>query len=91
MSRRGIAMKTYALEEASQSVKDIGCEAEIEPVVLTRNGKAVAFIFSTSTVDADEVEYLKDTEFWKAIRRSRTDDSDAVLLEDYEASKAKSP
>jgi PHD/YefM family antitoxin component YafN of YafNO toxin-antitoxin module len=78
-------MKTLALENADPKVRQLGDDVAAEPLVLTRNGKPVAYVVGLRGYDAEDLETMADPEFWKMIHQRRQDDSDAIPLEEIEA------
>ncbi len=78
-------MKTLAMEDAVPEVRQIGGQAQVEPVLLTRDGKPVACVFGLRNRDAEDFEYITDPAFWQMIRERRQDDSDLIPWEQVEA------
>lgn len=64
-------MKTLELAEATGSLADMVQEARYEPLVLTRNGRAVAALVSLGNEDLEGRAVGADPDFIAIIERSR--------------------
>ena len=62
-----------------------GCvsDAQQEPIVLTRNGKAVAIVVATDELDDEQLELGMSASFWSLIRSRRQESTiDRATLEE---------
>jgi antitoxin (DNA-binding transcriptional repressor) of toxin-antitoxin stability system len=58
-------------------------DAQSEPVVLTRNGKAVAIIIATEALDEEQLALGMSDRFWSVIRARRQEPTmDRAALEE---------
>jgi antitoxin (DNA-binding transcriptional repressor) of toxin-antitoxin stability system len=62
-------MKVVGLQKAN--LKACVNDAQLERVVITRNGKPVALIVGIEGLDAEQVELGTSAAFWKLITRRR--------------------
>jgi len=76
-------MKTIPVESLSSRVRDLITAAPKGRVLLTRHGKPFAIVTDASNLDAEDIGYITDPEFWKSINESRRQ-TGRIPLEDVE-------
>lgn len=54
-------------------------------VVLTRNGKPIAYVLPTSLYDEEDIGYMTDPQFWAMIAERRKQTGEGIPLEQVEA------
>ena len=64
-------MKRVALEQLPQDVADLIKSAQMQRVVITRNGQPYALLVGIENKDEEDLELEFSPEFWRMIEESR--------------------
>lgn len=64
-------MKTLTLENSAAVARELKKATGEGYLVLTRNGKPIAYVLPTALYDEEDIGYMTDPEFWKMIAERR--------------------
>jgi hypothetical protein len=67
-------VKTGSVEVSAQAGKEFKKATKVGYILLTRNGKPIAYVLPTAYYDEEDIGYMTDPEFWKAIQKLRQED-----------------
>ncbi|MCP4664467.1 MAG: type II toxin-antitoxin system Phd/YefM family antitoxin [bacterium] len=64
-------MKTISASEATVDITSMLDSAQVERVVITRNGKPSAVVLGLESYDAEDMNLASSPEFWQMIEQRR--------------------
>ena len=77
-------MKAYMIQIPQVTAAELKKATKDGYLVLSRGGKAIAYVLPTSYYDEEDIGYMIDPEFWKMIQQRRAEDH-PISLDQLEA------
>ena len=74
-------MKSVEIKNSSKTVRKLRKKSGTSLIRVTDHGKPVAYILPTAIYDLEDIGYMTDPAFWKAMEKSRNSEEGIPLEE----------